>query len=328
MVTLLDANLSTRDARRAVSDLLGDRLAPLRELSLWRRLGEVATFAALWAVAIGLVVVGRDASGPALWALRAGSVLLAALALNAFVLLLHEGLHGTLFRSPEANRWGSVLLGATVLMSFTAYRVLHTQHHDELGSDDDPDDYHAYTDGSGRFFLLQWLRLTVGTFIYLLAIPLTAARRGASGDRRRMLQEYPVIAALLALAFWLVPGDVMVWGWAAALPVVALMIQVRGLTQHGLTDRHDALLASRTVRPHPVVAFLLLHENLHLEHHLFPEVPSYHLPELHRLVWPHLPRAVEGRSYLGFLGQFTSATVRLDETPVGVVAPAATEGTA
>ena len=119
-----------------------------------------------------------------------------------------------------------------------------------------------------------------------------------------------MLAALWTAAALLVPSTVLIWGWLAALPVVALMVQVRGLTQHGLTDRHDALLSSRTVRPHPVVAFLLFNENYHLEHHLFPEVPSYHLPALHRAAWDHLPRTCEGTSYLGFLGASSSSRWR------------------
>ena len=237
------------------------------------------------------------------------------------MLLLHEGMHGALFRHARLNRTVSVLLGACVGMSFTAYRVLHTLHHDALGTDDDPDDYARYTHRRWLFWAMQGVRLTVGAVLYLVAIPVVAARRGTARDRRRIAAEYAVMAALYAAVIAVVPVHALVWGWLAALPVVAAMVQVRGLTQHGLTDRHDALLASRTVRPSRVVAFFLLNENYHLEHHLFPEVPSYHLAALHRLVWPLLPRAVEGRSYLAFLGRFARASWRMDETPVGVVAP-------
>jgi hypothetical protein len=50
-------------------------------------------------------------------------------------------------------------------------------------------------------------------------------------------------------------------------------------------------------------------------------VPSYHLHELHELIWRRLPRAVSGRSYLAFLGAFLKATPRMDETPIGRVTP-------
>jgi len=313
--------LSPRDARAAVAALLGDALAPLRELRLGRRLEEIVIFGGLWAVGLGLAFASGRADGAAMWALRVGAVGATALALNAFVLLLHEGMHGVLFKNRHVNRWASVALGATVGMSFSAYRVLHTHHHEHLGTDDDPDDYAAYTDRPVVFWAMQGLRLTVGAFIYLVAIPIVASRRGTHADRVRIVQEYAVLAGLWVAAVLLVPATLLVWGWLAAWPVVALMIQVRGLTQHGLTDRHDALLSSRTVRPHPVVAFFLLHENYHLEHHLFPEVPSYHLPALHQATWAHLPRACEDTSYLGFLGRFLRQSLSMDETPVGIVQP-------
>ena len=322
MSAIPEAPLTPREARAAVAALLGDQLAPLRQLRLGRRLEEVAVFVGMWGVGIALAVAAGGAAGPAVWALRAGAVVVSAVALNAFVLLLHEGMHGVLFQHRAVNRWTAVVFAATVGMSFSAYRVLHTLHHDALGTDDDPDDYYAYTKSPVLFWLLQGVRLTVGAALYLVAIPVLAGVRGTAADRRHIAQEYVVLATLWAAAFWLVPTPVLVWGWLAPLPLVALLVQVRGLTQHGLTDRHDALLSSRTVRPHPVVAFLLLNENYHLEHHLFPEVPSYHLPALHRATWAHLPRACEDTSYLGFLGRFLRQSLSLDETPVGVVAPA------
>ena len=320
--SLAATDLSHADARAAAAAVLGPHLDGLRRLSLRHRVREVAVFGTLWAAGLTLAGLSGSVAGATAWPLRAAAVVASALALNAFVLLLHEGMHGTLFRGARANRWASVFFGATVGMSFTAYRRLHTLHHDHLGHDDDPDDYHAYTRSPAAFWALQGLRLAFGAAVYVVAIPVVAWIRGTRADRVGMAQEYALLPVLWALALWLVPWDVLLWGWLAPLPVVAALVQVRGLTQHGLTDRHDPLLASRTVRPHPAVSFLLLNENLHLEHHLFPEVPSYRLPALHAALWQHLPRACEGTSYLGFLGQFARQSVALDETPVGVVAPA------
>lgn len=317
-------DLSPADARTGVAHLLGPYLNDLRQLSLAHRLRDVAVFVGLWGVGLALAAASGVVENP--WPLRLAALGASALALNAFVLLLHEGMHGVLFQNRAANRCASVLFGAAVGMSFTGYRRLHTLHHDHLGTDDDPDDYHAYTRSPLAFWLLQGLRLAVGAAVYVFAIPILAARRGTAEDRRHMAQEYVVLVALWAAALWLVPSAVLLWGWLLPLPVVAALVQIRGLTQHGLTERHDPLLASRTVRPHPVVAFFLLNENLHLEHHLFPEVPSYHLPALHEAIWDRLPRACEGTSYLGFLGRFARQSVALDETPVGIVAPASAAG--
>ena len=303
---------------RALADALGPALDPLRQLDARRRALDVAAFVGLWVVGVALAAAG-DGDSAGGWALRVAGVVAAGLALNAFVLLLHEGMHGLLSRRPAVNRWLSVALGAPLAVSFTGYRVLHTLHHDGLGTDDDPDDYHGYTDRPVLFWGMQMVRLTVGAVIYLAAIPIAAWRKGTAGERRQIAAEYAVLAAAWAAAVVWLPREVLVWGVLAPLPVVALLTQVRGLTQHGLTERHDALLASRTVRAHPAVAFLVLYENYHLEHHLFPEVPSYHLAALHRAAWPHMPRACVATSYLGFLAHFFRSALAMDEAPVGVV---------
>ena len=91
--------LTTREARAALTEILGDALPPLRQLRLGRRLEEMAVFGGLWGVGLALAGVERALDGTAMWAARGAAVLATALALNAFVLLLHEGMHGVLFRS-------------------------------------------------------------------------------------------------------------------------------------------------------------------------------------------------------------------------------------
>jgi fatty acid desaturase len=216
----------------------------------------------------------------------------------------------------------SVLLGAPVLMSFSAYRVLHLRHHTYLGDPRDPDDYHNYTGRRRLVWGMHFLRLCLGAFLYVFLIPRLALRYGSRQDRRDIAAEYVFLAALWATLAVVMPGPWLLhcWLWPALL--AGLMTNVRGFAQHGITDAADPYLASRTLRPNPVVAFCLLNENYHLEHHFFPEVPSYNLPRLHRLMWARLPRAVTGRSYLGFLGRFFRAAWRMDESPIGLTHPA------
>ncbi len=313
--------LSHHEARAAVAHLLGDRLGALCRLDAGERLRELTTFVGLFAGSVGLVGWSLGMEGAAAWALRGVGTVGVALAVNAFVLLLHEGMHGVLLGSPRLNRWVSVVLGAPALISLTAYRVMHTRHHDHLGTEDDPDDYHNYTGRRGVVWALHYMRLTVGCFLYLLAIPFLAFRHGTPAERRAIVTEYALLGGLYAALLALVPFGLLAAAWLVPLLLVAAMVQVRGFTQHGITDAHDPLLASRSIEANSVVAFFLLNENYHLEHHLFPEVPSYHLPALHRAIWDRLPRAVGGISYLGFLGRFVRQTLTLDETPIGLVEP-------
>ena len=109
------------------------------------------------------------------------------------------------------------------------------------------------------------------------------------------------------LQVWLVPGIVV--GYISA---------VRALAQHALTESEDPLLASRSVQSNRLVSFLLLNENYHLEHHYFPEIPSYRLPQLRALLQDRLPHNVEARSYTRFLAGFVSRTIQGDESPLGL----------
>ena len=69
-----------------------------------------------------------------------------------------------------------------------------------------------------------------------------------------------------------------------------------GLTQHtGLQENiKDHRYSTRTVYLNPVFSFLYWHMEYHIEHHMFPTVPSYNLPKLHHLIKDQMPSAKKG----------------------------------
>ena len=69
-----------------------------------------------------------------------------------------------------------------------------------------------------------------------------------------------------------------------------------GLTQHtGLQENiKDHRYSTRTVYLNPVFSFLYWHMEYHIEHHMFPTVPSYNLPKLHHLIKDQMPPAKKG----------------------------------
>lgn len=304
--------------RERLAAAVAPELEEARRLDARKRAREILVFTSLWAAGAALGLAGLAAEGAAALALRVGGVLLAAVALNAYFLLTHEGHHHLLARSPRANRLLTLLLCAPLLHSPTAYRVLHARHHRHLGEEGDPDDYHNYSADPRVVWLLHWMRLSVGAILYVFLIPFIGLRAARGADRARILVDYAAMGACWAAAGLLVPFEVLAQVWLLPLVPVGYFTAVRGLAQHGLTDREDPYLMARSFRARPLVAFCLLNENLHLEHHLFPEVPSYHLPRLHAALAPHLPRAVLGTSYLRFLAQFVARSVRMDASPLGV----------
>lgn len=308
-----------KTVRQEVSRGLEAEISRLRTFHPLKRIGEILFFTLLFVAGVLLINSFRG-SLPAIagyigWI---GGTLLAALAINAMVLLMHEGMHSILFKDARANRWVSAALGVFFLMSYSAYRVMHIRHHDYLGDPRDPDDYHNYTSSPTLIWIMHYTRLFLGSFLYIFLIPGLGFKYGNAVDRRRIISEYLLLGILYSIVLLTVPAGVLFWSWFLPLILVGFMVNIRGFTQHGITDAHDPYLASRSIYPNRLISFFLLNENLHLEHHLFPEIPSYHLPALNRLIGPRLPRKVVGDSYLGFLATFIRRTFRLDESIIGL----------
>lgn len=296
------------EARHALSIGSESQIAELRRLRPARRAAEIAFFVSLWFIGLSLGLTGWTLAG----------IAASAAALNAFCLLSHEGHHNVLFRNRFLNHAVSVILCIPLLHSSTAYRVLHDLHHKFLGGPGDPDDYRNYTNNSRVRWGLQWIRLTIAALVYVPMIPIIAWRRANRADRLRILLECALIAAVIIPFVAIVPMRILLPVWVIPGVLVGYIAGVRGLTQHVLTDPRDPLLASRSVRSNRLVAFLMLNENFHLEHHLFPEVPSYNLPRLREQLHSRLPRGIEAPSYTRFLARFVARFLRGDDSPMGL----------
>jgi fatty acid desaturase len=106
-----------------------------------------------------------------------------------------------------------------------------------------------------------------------------------------------ILLASLTLAWW---GPSL---WAVPLVITFPMMfggwlhTLCNTTQHiGLTDQvPDFRLCCRTLYLNPFLQFLYWHMNYHIEHHMYPGVPCYKLPRLHRQIrheLPHCPRGL------------------------------------
>ena len=67
---------------------------------------------------------------------------------------------------------------------------------------------------------------------------------------------------------------------------------VWGITQHmGLKENiKDHRQSTRSVRLNPIFSFIYWKMEYHIEHHMFPMVPSYNLPKLHKVIKNQLPK--------------------------------------
>jgi fatty acid desaturase len=234
----------------------------------------ILAFPALWAVA-GYWML-RDPS----WLATALGTLVIASSIHALGILGHDTAHHTLFSNRHLNRWGGFLLWAPAMVSASCYKLVHVFHHRYLRTPKDPDDM-RYASSQPRAFF--WVWLFGGAPLYVLfALPRNGMLLGKPDERRAVLLEYAALLAILVTVIACVPFALVFKLWLVPWLLAGIFVQVRGISEHPLTPGGSPLRDTRTVTSNRLVSFLMCNLNYHLEHHLFPGVPWYNLPAVHR----------------------------------------------
>jgi fatty acid desaturase len=186
------------------------------------------------------------------------------------VTVTHDVVHRAIGLSARATDLALFLMGLVLLESGHAYQATHAQHHRFFPHPDDPEGYPANLTMTGA--------ICYGP-IFLARLWCWSYRRGR--DRGWLLAEAaPPIAMLV--------GGILAWPYAPAVLAYAVMAIAGSwvyplltvyLPHHGYG--HTPLTQTRTLRGR-VIPAIFLELTYHLEHHLYPQVPSHHLPELAR----------------------------------------------
>ena len=247
-----------------------------RTKPLWNLVPFV--FVGIWAAAGALVLAGS------FWPVRLAGYLIIGASINALGILMHEAIHGSMFRNAAADRCAGFLLGLPLAMSAYAYRVVHHVHHRHTRSEADPDEFGNLTGNPKMLSVAFYAWLIVGGPIYFFHVPVTALRLGTRRDRIAVLTEYALMAGAYAAAFVYVPTAILTHCWLYPLLAVFVFANVRGWSEHTMTTPGNPLTESRTVTSNRLVSFFMCNLNYHLEHHLYPAVPWYNLPKLHKLL--------------------------------------------
>ncbi len=311
---IADDNFIRAQQRRAGAEIetgIEAEIQALHQLNASQRWREFATFITLYLVGALIAALADH------WLVIPG-ILLMGLAMNTLGIFLHEGLHGLLASDPRRNHLLSFLVGLPLLLSATAYQTTHNDHHYDLGRKLDYGTYRQHLNKPGLVWAAYFAQLLIGSLIYILFIPVLAWKSGGGHARRVILAEYLLIALLFILFARSVSPSTLMTFWLYPLLIVNILSNLRGVASHAMGDVEDIYCSSRTVHCSRWMEWLFLHENYHLEHHLYPRVPSYHLRALHHLIRARLPRTLEADSYLDFLRMFFRAARQLDLRPQGV----------
>lgn len=218
----------------------------------------------------------------------------------------HECGHGTAFKTQWANTVVYNLASFMTLREPVSWRWSHARHHDDtiiVGRDAEI----AVPRGTSLVRLTSELFNLQSGPKEMRKLALNCAGAVTSEEREYLPEsEYPKAfrsARLFVIVLAVIVGWSVAIGSIQPLMFIGLptfygrwLLVVFGLTQHaGLAeDVLDHRLNTRTVLMSPVSRFLYSNMNYHTEHHLFPTVPYYALPELHEAVKADLPPAYDG----------------------------------
>ncbi|WP_167090041.1 fatty acid desaturase family protein [Massilia frigida] len=194
------------------------------------------------------------------------------------VAYMHDVAHGSAGLDARATHWVLFIVSVLVLQSGHAFRYSHLHHHAHCLEDDDLEGAPA------RGGLLA--ALLCGP-LYLPRLWREAFRKiRPARDRRWMIAELATALALALLALWLTH-------WSSGPLVYAAMAWIGGWLYPLATaylphykPGSKPLEQARTMRG-AIVPALFLNLTYHLEHHLYPQVPTMNLRRLSRRLDPH-----------------------------------------
>lgn len=274
--------------------LAPDVLRPLQKLSAGHALRALLGTWGLVAVSIWAALWSGH------WALWIAAALVVGRCQHALAVLMHDAAHYRLFDRRGLNDFaGQWLCAKPIASHLHLYRMVHLRHHQYLHTARDPDLALSAPFPCGRrSFLRKLLRDATGVSALVMrgyvTVDKTSGRMRLTPGQGNLLRYWsaPTIATRAAAALligglvWAGFGPAFLALWVLPLLVVyQVILRARGVLEHAaVPDKADPLRNARTVvSPNPLAQFFLNphHVGYHLEHHLYPGVPHYHLPRLH-----------------------------------------------
>ncbi|MGP5548087.1 fatty acid desaturase family protein [Psychrobacter alimentarius] len=203
----------------------------------------------------------------------------------------HDGYHHSLGTGKRVTTALLLLLSVLLLTSLHSIRATHMEHHrDPLGD----------SDMEGNLAKLPWWQALLGGVTYRLAIYRQGLRLSSQSNQRIIWLEFGLIALVIMITLTLMGltlFNVSAITLSAQVLMYHLFIMMLANASVGIIAvwgvHHDCDETIARTERNPVVNLLTFNLLYHVEHHLFPAVPSNHLPELAKRLdraAPHLTK--------------------------------------
>lgn len=230
----------------------------------WRDLVVLNRWECLWEVALPLpwLALSLVAYGAGWWPLgMLGSFFFFLTGLR----LSHNSQHHALGIGKRGHDLVLGVLSGLMLASMHAVRVTHLQHHKRCLQDDDVEAGHVH---------LPWWRAILYGPLFLVRMHISAWRLGSAHSRRWIAGELVIVVLVLLATPWC---ETLQWHALAMMSGECLTAFFAvWIVHHGCDADHHIARTQRGWYKN-LVSYSMLY---HLEHHLFPAVPTCHLKQL------------------------------------------------
>lgn len=224
----------------------------------------------------------------------------------ALLVLTHDGIHFRIAKSKKVNDLVTrVFLAFPTFISLAKWRFLHYHHHRYTYTNEDRDvaifGRYPMKKKSLIFLLIKdFLGFNVlRNLKYFTDIPLVTKSFNERFMGKENVKKYRKNSDMNQFfIFWIVflvfMGTLGGWDFFKVFLLywiipyctfTQIFIRIRGAIEHAnVPDKKNPYRQTRTYLLNPFWAFILAPKNVnyHLEHHLYPSVPFYHLPALHQ----------------------------------------------
>ena len=185
------------------------------------------------------------------------------------VKVTHDVVHGSLGLHKRYVDWVLLLMGAVLMESGHAYRITHHHHHSYFPDDCDPEGYPAKIGLMGAILYGP---------VFLIRLWMWALEQRPN-QRVWLIGEalIPANVIVIGVTHWADQPAILVYAGLAIVgswvyPLLTVYLPHKDYGDNPLNQTH-------TLRGR-VIPALFLELTYHLEHHLYPQVPSHNLAKL------------------------------------------------
>ena len=242
----------------------------------------------------------------------------------------HETGHKTAFKSKLLNEIFYQIGSFMTSFEPTRWRWSHFRHHGHTLFTD-PLDFEAQVQKPTDLLFILCHVIPFGLLFYLHRSAQFESLKHALGITTPVMEEC-IPARERSKCRWISRIHVTIWlvsiilslylkSW---LPVLFILLpnfygktlfEIFGIIQHAglLNNSKDHRLSTRDVYLNPIFSFLYWHMEYHIEHHMFPLIPSHNLKKLHEIVKDQMPPA--NTSFFNGLKEMIPAIIKQSKDP-------------